>query len=366
MTSSPPLSLAEKLRPHRIEDIVGQKHLLGEGKPLRRFLEIKKLPSLILWGPPGCGKTTLARLLATEIGFDFEAISATGSGVAEIREVFSRASGKTLLFIDEIHRLNRSQQDVLLSPIETGIIILVGATTENPSFALNAALLSRCHVMVLERLGDEALLSLLEKAEKKIGRDLPLTHNARRTLMNMADGDGRYLLNLIEATLSSTGPLDSDQLADFLQRRAPLYDQAQEGHYNLISALHKSIRGSDPDAALYWFCRMIAGGEDLVFIARRLIRMATEDIGLADPRALGSVVDAKRAYESLGSPEGELALAQSVIYLALTPKSNAVYLSYKKALQFTKTTGSFMPPKHILNAPTIFDEECWVWDGIHL
>ena len=348
----PYLSLAEKLRPQKVGDIVGQESLLGEGKPLRRFLDARKIPSLIFWGPPGCGKTTLARLLAEEVGFKFEAISATSGGVTELRKVFEQADGKTLLFVDEIHRLNRSQQDVLLSPIETGLITLVGATTENPSFSLNAALLSRCHVFVLERLGEEALLSLIKRAEQYIEKELPLTQEAKKTLVRMADGDGRYLLNLLEATLSSVVPLDSNHLEDFLQKRAPLYDKGQEAHYNLISALHKAVRGSDPDAALYWFCRMVEGGEDLIFIARRLIRMASEDIGLADPRALEHVVAAKKAYESLGSPEGELALAQSIIYLTLAPKSNAVYLAYKKALRFAQTTGSYMPPKHILNAPT--------------
>lgn len=344
--------LADRLRPKTIQDIVGQDHLLKKGKSLAQLLEAKKLPSLILWGPPGCGKTTLAKLLAKEVGLEFKVVSALVGGVSDLRKVFDQAYGNTLLFVDEIHRFNRAQQDAFLSTLEEGRIVLVGATTENPSFALNAALLSRCQVFVLNRLEDTALNQLLEKAETFMERPLSLTEEARASLIRMADGDGRALLNLAETLFLYDGPLNSEQLVKIVQRRAPLYDKSKENHYNLISALHKSVRGSDPDAALYWFCRMVDGGEDLRFLARRLIRMATEDVGLADPRALTYAVDAKNAYEFLGSPEGELALAQALIYLAIAPKSNAVYKAYKKALQGAKTFGSLMPPAHILNAPT--------------
>ena len=356
--SSKTRPLADRLRPQQVNEIVGQDHLLGEGKPLKRLLEAKKLSSMILWGPPGCVKTTLARLLAKEVGLEFEAVSAIVGGVADLRKVFESAKDRkamgqdTLLFVDEIHRFNRAQQDVFLSSIEEGIITLVGATTENPSFELNAALMSRCRVFVLNRLSEEDLGSLLKRAEKQEGKKLPLTSEARETLIRMADGDGRAILNFAESLFLYSENLDSPRLIEALQRRAPLYDKAQEGHYNLISALHKSVRGSDPDASLYWFCRMVDAGEDLLFIARRLIRMAVEDVGLADPRALNQVVAAKEAYEFLGSPEGELALAQSVLYLAMAPKSNAAYVAYKKALQAAKELGSLSPPKHILNAPT--------------
>ncbi len=358
--SSKTQPLAERLRPKAIDQIVGQDHLLGEGKPLKRALEAKKLPSMILWGPPGCGKTTLARLLAKEVGLEFESVSAIVGGVADLRKVFEsakerKAMGKdTLLFVDEIHRFNRAQQDVFLSSIEEGTITLVGATTENPSFELNAALMSRCRVLILNRLTEENLEFLLKRAEELIGKRLPLTDEARETLLRMADGDGRTILNFAESLFlyPESSLLDSNQLIEAIQRRAPIYDKAQEGHYNLISALHKSVRGSDPNAALYWFCRMVDGGEDLSFIARRLVRMAVEDIGLADPRALNQAIAAKEAYEFLGSPEGELALAQCVIYLAMAPKSNAAYLAYKKALQSAKEHGSLLPPKRILNAPT--------------
>ncbi len=352
--------LADLLRPQNIKDIIGQEHLLGEGKPLKRFLEARQLPSLILWGPPGCGKTTLARLLAKEIGIEFETVSALASGVTDLRKVFdsareAKALGKeTLLFVDEIHRFNRAQQDVFLSSIEEGTVILVGATTENPSFALNAALLSRCRVLVLNRLESASLEMLLRKAEAYKGKTLPLTEEARNTLVQMADGDGRTILNLAESLFlyENDKLLDPALLREVVQRRAPLYDKDQEGHYNLISALHKSIRGSDPDAALYWFSRMVDAGEDCLFIARRLIRAAAEDIGLADPYALTQAVAAKETFKFLGSPEGELALAQCVVYLALAPKSNAIYLAYKKAMKVAKEHGSLPPPKHILNAPT--------------
>jgi putative ATPase len=344
--------LADKMRPQSLQDIVGQDHLLGAGKSLAQLLGAKKLPSLILWGPPGCGKTTLARLLAKEVGLAFQAVSAIVGGVSDLRKVFDQAYGNTLLFVDEIHRFNRAQQDVFLSALEEGRIILVGATTENPSFALNAALLSRCQVFVLNRLEDASLNELLVKAEHVMGKPLPLTEEARATLLQMADGDGRSLLNLAETLFLYDKPLSPKELTDVVQRRAPLYDKSKENHYNLISALHKSIRGSDPDAALYWFCRMVDGGEDLRFIARRLVRMASEDIGLADPRALTYAMHAKNAYEFLGSPEGELSLAQVVIYLSVAPKSNAAYMAYKRALQSAKSSGSLSPPAHILNAPT--------------
>ena len=352
--------MADRLRPNCVGEVIGQDHLLGEGKPLRRLLEAKKLPSIILWGPPGCGKTTLARLLAKEVGLEFEVVSAIVGGVADLRKVFESAKERkaigrdTLLFVDEIHRFNRAQQDVFLASIEEGTIILVGATTENPSFELNAALMSRCRVFVLNRLTEESLEMLLKKAEERENKKLPLTKDAREMLVRMADGDGRAILNFAESLfLYPESPLlDSSQLREAVQRRAPLYDKAQEGHYNLISALHKSIRGSDPDASLYWFCRMVDAGEDLLFVARRFIRMAVEDIGLADPKALSQAIAAKQAYEFLGSPEGELALAQTAIYLAVAPKSNATYVAYNKALSTAKKLGSLAPPKHILNAPT--------------
>lgn len=352
--------LAERLRPQSIDRVVGQGHLLGEGKPLRRFLEAKKLPSIILWGPPGCGKTTLAQLLSKEVGLYFESVSALVSGVADLRKAFDEAKERrlvgqnTLLFVDEIHRFSRSQQDVFLSSVEKGIITLVGATTENPSFELNSALMSRCRVLVLHRLEDDTLEQLLARAEELENKSLPLTHEARQTLVRMADGDGRTILNFAETLFlyPSDAFLDSAQLVEAVQRRAPLYDKAQDGHYNLISALHKAVRGSDPQAALYWFCRMIDAGENPLFIARRLVRMAVEDIGLADPQALTQTIAAQQSYEFLGSPEGELALAQAVVYVAMAPKSNAVYMGYKKALKVAAEKGSLPPPKHILNAPT--------------
>ncbi|MDP3372345.1 MAG: replication-associated recombination protein A [Candidatus Paracaedibacteraceae bacterium] len=352
--------LADKMRPKSLNGVVGQEHILSEGTTFFRYLSAKKLPSIILWGPPGCGKTTLSRLLAQEIEYAFDSISAVTSGIVDLRKAFDTAKEKkaigkkTLLFVDEIHRFNRSQQDVFLAPIEDGLITLVGATTANPSFELNAALLSRCQVLVLKRLTETHLEFLLAKAEAHEKKTLPLNKEARLALINLADGDGRALLNFAESLFlyPSTELLTPKDLIDAVQRRMPAYDKAQEGHYNLISALHKSIRGSDPDAALYWFYRMIDGGEDPLFIARRLVRTATEDIGLADPQALVQALAAKDAYIFLGSPEGELALAQCIVYLATTLKSNAVYVAQNEAMQAAKRSGSLPPPKHILNAPT--------------
>jgi putative ATPase len=319
-----------------------------------------RLQSMILWGPPGCGKTTLARILAGAVDEPLLELSAVMSGVADLRKSFEdarklRSAGRhPLLFIDEIHRYNRAQQDGLLHEVEDGTVTLVGATTENPSFALVPALLSRCQVLVLHRLDGGALSGLVARAEEALGHRLPLTEEARVRLCEMADGDGRYLLNLVEALadLPEDDRLDAERLGRVLQRRMPLYDRAQESHYNLISALHKSVRGSDPDASLYWFCRMLEGGEDPRFLARRIVRMAVEDVGLADPRAVEQALAAATTYERLGSPEGELALAQAVVYLAAAPKSNAVYLAYKAARAAAKETGSLMPPATILNAPT--------------
>lgn len=356
-----PRPLADRLRPQTIADVVGQDHLLGPDGAIGRMLETGKLASMILWGPPGVGKTTIAQLLAAETALEYEALSAVFSGVKDLRAAFDRAealrsTGKgTLLFVDEIHRFNRAQQDGFLPFVERGVVTLVGATTENPSFEINGALLSRCQVLVLNRLDDAALENLLARVEADTGQALPLTDEARTALINMADGDGRFLLNLAEQaiTLARKGEaLDAATLAKALQRRAPAYDKDREGHYNLISALHKSVRGSDPDAALYWFARMLEGGEDPLFLARRLVRMASEDIGLADPTALMICGEAARTYERLGSPEGELALAQAVIHLATAPKSNAAYTAYKAARKAARDTGSLMPPKHILNAPT--------------
>ncbi|QDH13758.1 replication-associated recombination protein A [Formicincola oecophyllae] len=361
--------LAERLRPRALQDVVGQPQLIGPEGRLSRLLQSGQLPSLVLWGPPGCGKTTLARLLAGEVGLVYQAVSAIQSGVAELKAAFTQAQNRlersgqrTLLFVDEIHRFNRAQQDSFLPVVERGTVVLVGATTENPSFTLNAALLSRCQVMVMERLDAPALESLLQRAEAALGRPLPLTVEARRLLCAMADGDGRHLLNQVEqlAALRPAPPagagegasVSADELPTLLSRRAALYDKARDEHYNLISALHKSLRGSDPDAALYWFARMLEGGEDPRYIGRRLVRFASEDVGEADPTSLPLAQAGLAAYERLGSPEGELALAQVVVHLAVASKSNAVYAAYKKARALAARTGSLTPPAHILNAPT--------------
>jgi putative ATPase len=359
--SQAPRPLADRLRPAHIGEVVGQDHLLSPDAPIGRMLAAGRLASMILWGPPGCGKTTIARLLADRTNLHFEPLSAVFSGVADLRKVFESAKHRrqgggqgTLLFVDEIHRFNRAQQDGFLPYVEDGTVTLIGATTENPSFELNAALLSRCQVMVLRRLDDAALELLLSRAEALEGRAVPLTGEAREALRAMADGDGRFLLNLAEEVfaLHAPEPLDAAKLAATVQRRAPVYDKDREGHYNLISALHKSLRGSDVDAALYWFARMLDGGEDPLYIARRLIRFAVEDIGLADPQAIVQAMAGTETYERLGSPEGELALAQVVIYLGTAPKSNAGYKAFGIARRSAKETGSLMPPMHILNAPT--------------
>ena len=352
--------LADRLRPKSLSEVVGQDHLLGGDGPIGRMLKSGRLASIVLWGPPGVGKTTIARLLAGEASLEFDAISAVFSGVKDLRAAFDRAEARrtagqgTLLFVDEIHRFNRAQQDGFLPFVEAGVVTLIGATTENPSFEINAALLSRCQVMTLKRLDEAALGQLIARAEEELDRALPLTPEARAGLCAMADGDGRYLLNLVE-TLSDQEidvPLGPDELGRRLQKRALAYDKDREEHYNLISALHKSVRASDPDAALYWLARMLTGGEDPMFIARRLVRMAVEDIGLADPTALLVANGAKDAYHFLGSPEGELALSQACLHLATAPKSNANYVAFKGAMRLAKDTGSEPPPKHILNAPT--------------
>ncbi|TCO71523.1 replication-associated recombination protein A [Rhodovulum euryhalinum] len=355
-----PRPLADRLRPKRLADVIGQEHILGPDGPLGVMLASGTLSSLILWGPPGVGKTTIARLLADETDLSFVQISAIFTGVADLKKVFEAAKMRhangqgTLLFVDEIHRFNKAQQDGFLPHMEDGTILLVGATTENPSFELNAALLSRAQVLVLDRLDLAHLELLAQRAEHELGHALPLTGPAREQLLEMSDGDGRALLNLIEqvAAWKVEGALSPEALAQRLQRRAAQYDKSGDAHYNLISALHKSVRGSDPDAALYWLARMLEGGEDPRFLARRITRMAIEDIGLADPQAQTLCLDAWQVYERLGSPEGELALAQAVIYLALAPKSNAGYAAYKNARAAAKRTGSEPPPKHILNAPT--------------
>lgn len=361
--------LADRLRPRGMADVVGQDHLTGPGGVLRRMVDARRMSSIILWGPPGCGKTTLARILADHTDLHFEQISAIFSGVADLKKVFEsarlrRRNGKgTLLFVDEIHRFNKSQQDAFLPVVEDGTIILIGATTENPSFELNAALMSRAQVVVLKRLDDAAIELLLQRAEADMGRPLPLDVDARAALKAMADGDGRYALTMADQVFNQEETLDTTGLSTLVSRRAPLYDKADEGHYNLISALHKSIRGSDPDAALYWFARMLEGGEDPRFLARRLVRMASEDIGLADPQALQMALNAWDTYERLGSPEGELTLAQAVVYMATAPKSNAVYTAYKAARNAARETGSLMPPMTILNAPTKMMKSIGYGDG---
>jgi putative ATPase len=353
--------LPDRLRPKNLTEVVGQDHLLGAEAPLGRMLAVGRVPSMVLWGPPGCGKTTIARLLAQDTNLFFQPLSAVFSGVADLRKAFDAAAQRrrkgqaTLLFVDEIHRFNRAQQDGFLPFVEDGTITLVGATTENPSFELNAALLSRCQVFVLRRLDDAALEKLLVRAEETMGRALPLTEGARAALRAMADGDGRHMLTLAEDLFLLPPPkqlLDISDLPSIVQRRAPVYDKDREEHYNLISAVHKSLRGSDANAALYWVSRMLDAGEDPTYLLRRLTRFAVEDIGMADPQALQTAIATWETYDRLGSPEGDLAIAMLVIYLGTAPKSNAAYEAHKAAMAAARSTGSLMPPKHILNAPT--------------
>lgn len=355
-----PRPLADRLRPVCLEEVVGQNHLVGEDCPIQRMVKVERLTSFILWGPPGSGKTTIARILAKYTDMYFESVSAVFSGVADLRKVFASARKRreegrgTLLFVDEIHRFNRLQQDGFLPYVEDGTVILVGATTENPSFEINAALLSRCRVFVLNRLDDDALEKLLERVEIEAGNKLPLDDKAREYIKTMADGDGRYLLNMVEVleNVPDSEVLDSDSLVKLVQKRAPVYDKAGDGHFNLISALHKSLRGSDTDAALYWMARMLDAGDDPKYILRRLTRFAVEDVGLADPAAVTQAIAVWNTYERLGSPEGDLAIAQLVVYLGTAPKSVGIYKAFKSSMKSAKETGSLVPPKHILNAPT--------------